>query len=132
MKGEWNMKLKFWMVAKAVIVAIFGIGFLLIPATLASIYGMTLTDTGTLMARLFGGGFIFEAIVLYLSRNTDRDDVANRAIVIGVVVSNAIGFIVCLLATLAGTWNALGWLSVALFLVFGLVFAYFLFIKKSA
>jgi hypothetical protein len=132
MKGEWNMKLKYWMVAKAIVVAIFGIGFVLIPGILASIYGMTFDATGTLMARLFGGGFIFEAIVLYLSRNTDRDDVANRAIVIGVVVSNAIGFIVCLLATLAGTWNALGWLSVALFLVFGLAFAYFLFIKKSA
>jgi hypothetical protein len=132
MKGEWNMKLKFWMVAKAIVVAIFGIGFVLIPATLANIYGMTFEATGTLMARLFGGGFIFEAIVLYLSRNTDRDDVANRAIVIGVVVSNVIGFIVCLLATLAGTWNALGWLSVALYLVFGLAFAYFLFFKKSA
>jgi hypothetical protein len=132
MKGEWNMKLKFWMVAKAIVVAIFGVGFVLLPGILASIYGMTLDAAGTLMARLFGGGFIFEAIVLYLSRNTDRDDVANRAIVIGVVVSNIIGFIVCLLATLAGTWNALGWLSVALFLVFGLVFAYFLFFKKSA
>jgi hypothetical protein len=126
------MRLKFWMVAKSIVVAIFGIGFLLIPRIMASVYGMTFDDTGTLMARLFGGGFIFEAIVLYLSRNTDRNDVANRAIVIGVVASNLIGFVVCLLATLAGTWNALGWLSVALYLVFGAVFAYFLFLKKCS
>jgi hypothetical protein len=125
------MRLKYWMVAKAIVVAIFGIGFVLIPTVLASIYGMSLDAAGTLMARLFGGGFIFEAIVLWMARNTDRDDVACRGIIIGIVVSNTIGFIVCLLATLAGVWNALGWLSVALFLVFGLAFAYFWFTKKS-
>jgi protein-S-isoprenylcysteine O-methyltransferase Ste14 len=54
-----------------------------------------------------------------------------QKIVIAVVISNVVGFVVSLLATLAGTWNAVGWLSVGLYLVFGLVFAYFLFIKKS-
>jgi len=124
------MKLNYWMIAKAIVVVIFGIGFVLVPSALASLYGMTLDDAGILMARLFGGGFIFEAIVLWMARNTDRDDAACKGIIIGVVVSNTIGFIVCLLATLAGTWNALGWLSVALYLVFGLAFAYFWFFKK--
>ncbi len=126
------MKLNYWMIAKAIIVAIFGIGFVLIPATLGSLYGMSLDLAGTLMARLFGGAFIFEAIVLWMARNTDRDDVACKGIIIGVVVSNAIGFVVCLLATLAGVWNVLGWLSVALYLIFGLAFAYFWFVKKSS
>ena len=126
------MKLKFWMIAKAIIVAIFGIGFVLLPMTVGSIYGMTLDPAGTLMARLFGGAFIFEAIVLWMARNTDRDDVACKGIIIGVVVSNIIGFIVCLFATLAGVWNVLGWLSVALYLVFGLAFAYFWFVKKPS
>jgi hypothetical protein len=126
------MRLKYWMIAKAIVVVIFGIGFVLIPTTLGKIYGMTLDPAGALMARLFGGGFILEAIVLWMARNTDRDDAACKGIMTGIVVSNAIGFIVCLLATLAGTWNMLGWLSVALYLVFGLAFAYFLFFKKPS
>jgi hypothetical protein len=97
------MRLKYWLVAKAIVVVIFGIGFVLIPTLLGSIYGMSLDPAGVLMARLFGGGFIFEAIVLWMARNTDRDDVACRGIITGIVVSNTIGFIVCLLATLAGT-----------------------------
>lgn len=124
------MVLKYWMIAKAIIVVIFGIGFVVIPGVLAGIYGMTFDPVATLMARLFGGGFIFEAIVLWMARNTDRDDAACKGIMTGVVISNAIGFVVCLLATLAGTWNSVGWLSVALFLVFGLGFSYFLFFKK--
>ena len=125
------MKLRYWMIAKAIVVLVFGVGFVLIPEILAGIYGMTFSSAATLMGRLFGGGFIFEAIVLWYARNTDRDDAACQGIILGVVVSNLIGFIVCLLATLAGTWNAIGWLSVALYLVFGLAFAYFLFTKKK-
>lgn len=125
------MKLNYWMIAKAIVVLVFGIGFVLVPDSLAAVYGMAFDPVAALMARLFGGAFILEAIVLWYARNTDRDDAACRGIMLGVVVSNAIGFIVCLLATLAGTWNVLGWLSVALYLVFGAAFAYFLFSKKK-
>ena len=129
-KGENVMKFRCWMVAKAVIVGVFGIGFALFPVWLGSIYGMDLSPSGALMARLFAAGFIFEGIVLYLARNLTRSDVAARAIMLGVVVSNAIGCIACIVASVSGVWNALGWLSVALYLVFGLGFAYFYFLKK--
>jgi hypothetical protein len=125
------MKLKFWMAAKAIVEVIFGIGFVLIPETLGNLFGMTFDPAAVLMARLFGTAFIFGSIVLYLARNTPGSDAAGRAIIIGVVISNTIGFIVTLLATLSGVWNAFGWLPVALYLVFGLVFAYFLFFKRT-
>jgi hypothetical protein len=125
------MKLSTWMAAKAVIVMVFGIGFVLIPQPLGSLYALSLDPGGILMARLFATAFIFEGIVLWLAKNAQASDPTIRAIVIAVAVSNAIGFVVTLLATLAGVWNALGWLSVALYLVFGLAFAYFLFAKPS-
>jgi hypothetical protein len=40
--------------------------------------------------------------------------------------------VVTLLASLSGVWNALGWLPVVLYLVFGLAFAYFLFSRPPA
>ena len=123
------MSLKFWMGLKAIIVVIFGIGFTVVPVWLASIYGMSLDKTGTLMAQLFGTAFIFEALLLWLAKNFPWPEA--QKVVIAVVISNVIGFIVCLIATLNKVWNALGWLSVGLFLVFGLVFAYFLFIRKN-
>ena len=126
------MKLSYWMIAKAVVVVIFGIGFVLMPKFMLSTYGMDTGSSTALMSQLFGAGFIFEAIVLWLCRNLDLDDVATRAILLGVVVSNAIGFVACLMATLSGVWNSLGWLSVALYLIFGLAFAYFLFMKPPA
>ena len=124
------MKLRYWMVAKAFVVLVFGVGFILIPGPLASIYGMAFNPAAALMGRLFGAGFILEAIMLWTARNAHRDNTALQGILLGVVISNLIGFLVCLFATFAGTWNALGWLSVALYLVFGAAFAYFYFGKK--
>jgi hypothetical protein len=128
-RGVKTMKLSQWMAAKAVIVAVFGIGFVLVPVFMGSIYGMKVDAVAALMARLFGAAFLCEAIVLWFARGGAISDKPVKGLVTAVVVSNAIGFIVCLLATLAGVWNALGWLSVALYLVFGLAFAYFLFKK---
>lgn len=125
------MKLSYWMVAKAIVEAVFGIGFVLMPVPLAAIYGMNLSPGGALMAQLFGTAFLFGSMVLWLARNAPETDAALRGIVLAVVVSNTIGFVVTLLATLSGVWNALGWLPVALFLVFGLAFAYFLFVKPT-
>jgi len=126
------MKLSYWMAAKAVVEVVFGIGFVLMPTTLGGLYGMNLTPSGVLMAQLFGTAFIFGSIVLWFARNASRSDAALQAIVLAVVISNTIGFIVTLLATLSGVWNVLGWLPVGLYLVFGLGFAYFQFIKPTA
>jgi hypothetical protein len=123
------MSLKFWMGLKAIIVAIFGIGFLLFSKWLGGIYGMNITPEAILLGQLFGTAFIFEAIVLWLTMNFAWPEA--QKIVIAVVLSNVIGFIVCLMGTLNNIWNSLGWLSVGLYGVFALVFAYFLFIKKS-
>jgi hypothetical protein len=126
------MKLSYWMAAKAIVEVIFGIGFVLMPMSIAGMFGMNLTPGGALMAQLFGAAFIFGSIVLWLARNAPASDVALKAIVTAVVISNAIGFVVTLIASLAGVWNAMGWLPVALYLVFGLAFAYFLFMKPAA
>ena len=42
------------MAAKSIVEIVFGIGFVLAPAWLADLFGMTLDEGGTLMARLFG------------------------------------------------------------------------------
>ncbi len=126
------MKLSYWMVAKAVVELFFGIGFVLMPVTVGSVFGMNLNPGGALMAQLFGVAFIFGSIVLWLARNAPSSDEALRAIVLAVVASNALGFVVTLLATLSGVWNALGWLPVGLYLVFGLGFASYLLAKPVA
>ena len=125
------MKLRYWMAAKSIVEILFGIGFVIAPVFVGTIFGMDLDESGALMAQLFGTLFIFGSIVLWLSQKAQETEPAVRAIVIAVVISNVIGFVLTLLASLNGVWNALGWIPVALFLVFALGFTYFLFAKPA-
>jgi drug/metabolite transporter (DMT)-like permease len=126
------MKLKYWMATKAIVEVMFGIGFVVFPGFLGELFGMSLNESAELMARLFGTAFIFGSVALWLGRNASKSEQALDAIVVGVVVSNVIGFVVTLMASISGVWNALGWLPVGLYLVFGIAFAYFLFNKAKA
>ena len=126
------MKLNYCMAAKAVVEIVFGVCFVLVPVRTGSLFGMELTESGILMGQLFGTTFIFGSIVLWLARNVSYDEKAGQAIITAVVMSNVIGFIVTLMATLSNVLNALGWLPVVLYLVFCLGFAYFLFLKPKA
>lgn len=119
------MTLKNWMIAKAVIVLVFGIGFVILPETLLSFYGTSVGQGGILMSRLFGQAFILLGILLWFARNT-TESTTQRAFVLAVFVGDVIGFIITLMGQLSNTMNVLGWLNVALYLVLALGFGYFL------
>jgi hypothetical protein len=125
------MKLNYWMAAKAVVEFVFGIGFVLIPVKLGSIFGVELDPGGAYMAQLYGTVFIFGSILLWLTKNVSATEKPIQAIIIAVVMSNVIGFIVSLIATLSGVLNALGWFIVAVWLIFCIGFAWFLFHRKA-
>ena len=126
------MKLSTLMAIKAVLVVIFGIGFILMPATLLSFYGAELNTGGTLTTPLLGASFILLGILLWMAKNAPGSEVALRAIVLAVFVGDTIGFIVSLMAQLAGTANALGWSTVVIYLLMALGFGYFQFSKSAS
>ena len=123
------MKLGNLLMAGAVVTLIFGLSLVLIPGTLLSLYGITVNEAGILLARLFGAAFLGFTVLNWSARYA-ADDQVLRGIVLANLIMDAIGFIVTLLGQVAGLANALGWSSVALYLLFGLGFAYFQFVKR--
>ncbi|MGD2158048.1 MAG: hypothetical protein PVG32_14325 [Anaerolineales bacterium] len=124
------MTLKNWMSVKAVICVLFGLGFVFIPETVASLYGMSTNDSSILMARFFGQAFFLLGILLWLARNTS-ELATQRAFSISVFVGDIVGFVIAIMAQLSGAMNALGWLTVVLYLVLALGFGYFLIATPS-
>lgn len=119
------MTLKNWMSAKAIICVLFGLGFVLLPDALLSLYGSTLGEGGIYMTRLVGAGFILLTLLLWLNRNAS-EPATRRSFALAVFVGDAIGFVVTLMGQLNGVMNALGWATVAIYLVLALGFGYFL------
>jgi hypothetical protein len=113
-----------------VIACLFGLGFVFAPAKVLAQYGLTVDAGFGLVAQLFGAALLGYAILTWSARKAGDSD-ARRAIVLALFVSNAVGFVLALMAQLKGLVNTLGWSTVAIYLVLALGFAYFQFTKPS-
>jgi hypothetical protein len=124
------MKLGNLFTVNAVIACLFGLGFVFAPAKVLAQYGLTVDAGFGLVAQLFGAALLGYAILTWSARKAGDSD-ARRAIVLALFVSNAVGFVLALMAQLKGLVNTLGWSTVAIYLVLALGFAYFQFTKPS-
>ena len=117
------MRLNMLLVVSAAIAAVFGAVFVVVPGPVAAIYGITLDKAGMLVAQLFGAALIGFAVLNWFARDV-TDPTGRQAVVMSNLVGDAVGFVVILLGQLSGIANALGWTSVALYLLLVLGFAY--------
>ena len=125
------MKLSNLLVIAAAIAAVFGVAFVVASGPLLAIYGITLDKAGTLVAQLFGALLISLAVLNWFARNV-TDPAARRAVVLGNLSGDVVGFVVILLGQLAGIPNALGWSNVAIYLLLALGFAYVQFMEPRS
>jgi hypothetical protein len=122
------MKLSNLLVVSAVISAAFGVAFLVASGPVAAIYGITLDKAGMVVAQLFGAALVAFAVLNWFARNVTDPD-ARQALVLSNLVGLVIGFVVLLIAQLGGIANALGWSTVAIYLLLALGFAYIQFMR---
>jgi quinol-cytochrome oxidoreductase complex cytochrome b subunit len=118
------MKLNALLMVNAVIAAAFGIAFVIVPGPLVALYGVTADAALRYVGQLLGAALVVLAVVTWLARNATDSD-ARRAIVLGLAIGSTVGFVVALLGQLGGVVNALGWSTVAIYLLLALGFAYF-------
>lgn len=122
------MKLSNLFILNTVIALPFGLGFLIAPGALAGLYGVTSNPATDLVGQFFGLSLVTIGLVTWYFRYIEDDD-AQRAVMRGLLVGDALGLIVGLIGTLGGVINALGWLTVVLYLILVLGYGYFLFMK---
>jgi hypothetical protein len=119
------MKFKTLMIIKAVVCLTLGMLILLVPNFLYSLFGLSLGPGGIFTAREYGAALIGILMITWFARNAIESD-ALRAIILGLCVYDAIGFVITLVATISGLLNPLGWSVVALYLFFAGGFLHFL------
>lgn len=125
------MKLSILFTINTIVAGVFGLAFVLVAATLMSLYGVTLSPGGLLVARLFGAALLGYAVLTWFAKNA-KDSEARQAIVLALFIGYAMGFIVALLGQLSGAVNTLGWSTVVIYLLLALGFGYFQFLKPSS
>ena len=125
------MKLSTLMVINAIIAAVFGVCFVVVPGQLMSLYGPDVTPPLVYVGRLFGAALLTLAVLTWTARKAP-DSEARRAILLAMVVGDGIAFIASLVGQLGGVMNALGWSTVVIYLLLAIGFGYFCFTQPKA
>lgn len=125
------MKLNTLFTTTAVVLVFFGAGFVLIPTTVFSLYSISLTDSGIMLANVAGAAVFALGLLAWLFRNSSDSD-ASRSAATALLGFFVIKSIVTIVAQLGGVFNALGWSIVALDVILTIAYAYFLFVGRSA
>jgi hypothetical protein len=113
-----------------IVALLFGLGFVLLPATLLDVYGVSLSDQGITVARLFGSAILSYPVLLwYAGRSDDPGFIkgASRTLFIYWLI----GTIFLVIAQVDGQLDALfGWGTIVLHAVLLLWYGYYIFVKK--
>lgn len=131
------MKLRNLFIVSAVVALVFAAGLLLAPKTMLTIFGLSIGATVrsnavlNLVAQLLGTALVVPGLLSWFAGGM-QDSGARRSAAISLLIFDLIGFGVSFfVGMLPKVMSAAGWAIVALFLLFTLGFAYFLFMRPS-
>lgn len=125
------MKLKTLFIITSIVALVFGVVFVIIPTQVYSLYGIEADAGLNYMGQLFGAALIAIGLITWYSRNVADSD-ARKAIILSIFIAHGIGFVVALIGQLNNVVNALGWLTVVIYLLLTIGFGYFQFSKPSS
>jgi hypothetical protein len=118
------------MIIKAVVCLGLGVPILLAPVFLYSLFGASLNPGGVFAAREYGASLIGNLLLTWFAKDAVESE-PRRAIALALCGYDAIGFVVTLIAQLAGVLGPLGWFAAAIYLFFAIGFGYFLMPQKK-
>ncbi|MFN8451402.1 MAG: hypothetical protein U0521_23165 [Anaerolineae bacterium] len=117
-------------IVNSIVAIVFGLAFILIPDPVLKLYAVELNAQGLFVSQLFGAALVGFALITWLLR--DVDDVGiKQSVMLALFVSDAIGFVLSLIAQLNSLANALGWSTVVIYLLLALGFGYFRFLQRG-
>jgi uncharacterized protein involved in cysteine biosynthesis len=125
------VKLSALLVVNALVATVFGVGFVVAPGQVTSFYSREVTPQLEYVSQLLGAAFLAFAALTWMVRNAPESEV-RRAILLALFIGNGIGFVISLIGQLGGVVNALGWSTVAIYLLLALGFGYFCFAQPRA
>ena len=124
------MKLHTFFTITAVVMVLFGVGVLLAPETVFSLYGVALDANAIMLAHVAGAAVLALGLLAWPFRKSS-DPQASRAAATALFGFLIVKITVSFLAQLDSVFNALGWSIIALDGVFVLGYAYFLFLRRT-
>jgi len=124
------MKLKTLLILNTMVSGLSGLGALLFPTKVLTLYGVDTNSAVLLMAQYSGLGSIAIALVAWFSRNIDFEQ-AHKTLIPALLITHLIGMVISILGTVSGIMKV-GWPVVGIYFIFSLGYFYFLILKTKS
>jgi hypothetical protein len=128
---EDTMRLRHLFAVNVFFAAFFGLSCTLFPRFVFWLYGPVPDEAAIWVSRLVGGSILGFATLMWFGTRTSSTE-ARKAIALALLVQDAIGCVASIMFQLTGTVKVFGWLSLVLYGVLALGYAYFLFVRPQA
>ncbi len=124
------MKVKYFLVLSAIVLFVFGIGFLVAPVWSMGLFDITIEGGGILVVQLLAAAFLGFAALNWFGRHYAAPE-DMRSIIFANFFADTVGFIVALYHRIDGVGNNWAWIPIALYLLFALAFGYSILNKET-
>lgn len=111
------MTAKTFLTISSIFATLYGLGFLLFPGPSIAMYGTEPESHLILLIRYFGSTLLAFGVLEWFAKDF-RDREAVRAVLIAVVILNAVGLLVTVGGMAEGLFNSTVWSSVVLYAAF--------------
>ena len=123
-----NYKLMF--IINALVVLVFGVGYLLVPTMVLKQFGTETTVPVQMVARFFGSAMLALGLLLWFSKDISDENV-QRNFGYALLASSVIGLILAVYGSASShaVIRTNAWLPIVLYALFGLGYGYLVFLK---
>jgi hypothetical protein len=122
------MNLGGFLVLKALVSLLFGLGYVAIPKTLMSWFGLALDPAGVVVTRTLGAVLLGIAMISWFTSQATQSRLSED-IVFSLFLADTAGFVVTVLAQLSPIGTTMGWVAAGIWLFLAAGLGYFRFLR---
>lgn len=115
----------------AFIAVLFGLGFLVVPSMVLNQFGVDEYASTKLVSQFFGTAMLALGLLLWFAKDV-VDSNLQRGMGVALLVGAAAGLIITVTGTVSGILRTNWWLAVVIYVLFGLAYAYLVFLKPRS
>ena len=122
------MNYRIMFLINALIAALLGLGFLAIPNRVLIQFGVDGYAATKLASQFFGTAMLALGLLLWFAKDVAEENL-QKGMAIALMVGAVAGLIITAAGTTSGVLRSNGWIAMLIYLLFGLAYAYLVFMK---
>jgi hypothetical protein len=120
------MNFRIMFLINALILALLGLGFLVIPERILGQFDVDVYAATKLAAQFFGTALLALGLLLWFAKDVSEENL-QKGMATAMMVGAAAGLIVTAIGATSNVLRSNGWIAMLVYLLFGLAYAYLVF-----